>query len=709
MTLANELIEKGKIESADVEVHQRTWHTEYASPDSRPTLVQHIIERKNDTNSDAEKKRELAEFVEQLEESRRGDLGDEILKDALDSLSDNSAVLFVGAGFSMSPDTVRKAGGWQLCQHLASVLKKKVLQGIPDNEIDKLTLPQVSLRLEREMGRKALNKILLRWCKENLPRDPMNHHQTLAKLSPCSHIVTTNWDHLIESAYGSGNISVIRNGPDLPYARPGLPKLIKLHGDIASDYRRWSPDPVCTDEDIFRLKDTDRALYNYMQSLFLTHKIIIIGLHPSDFNLYQFMNFAFRHLGKEAPKPIVVDPDPHVVKGVPGPLPEHIPMKASSFLETVERWQRLCNGSVGVVHKQMNKHAPCSRVWSDTQVARAEAVMNRYPQLRRVEVVKTVEGDGGSEEVKRMVGARGARILEEWSQTKKKVVVSCGSTLASMVDQVDPNAEGMESLEIRSSSILMADYVHETSPPNLVTRFARRIESRGSYGIAHQVPSVMGYSLAPEELRSYMKMPQRYAASPLPSLDEASLSVVRKGIRFYLEESGSSDMFFLGVGSVPSAYKALDRFALYCLRSCGYWDENRDSIEVAEGKIRNYFSILHSERHYIGDLMYKLVRRPSLGDSSLRSLFASLDDVKNCLLDKPEKTDLFMEFFARLTTHCESVSPDRIVKATKDESKLVCFLCAGRDKAVPLKILLESGMGNNVVIDEALAMELLRL
>lgn len=197
----------------------------------------------------------------------------------------NDLVVFVGAGVSVNsgvPD-------WgQLIDEFKQTLPDSVQE-----EHDFLKVAQ--LYKEAVPPGDYLNSI------QTILKDGKTHpnpiHDLILRLAP-SHIITTNYDSLMEQAAENARIyfSIIRSDKDVPFARSSR-YLIKMHGDFTS--KRI----VLTESDYYNYAVNYPLIDTLVKSVFASKTILCIGFSFNDLNLKIILNRIQSMLGNNA-KPI---------------------------------------------------------------------------------------------------------------------------------------------------------------------------------------------------------------------------------------------------------------------------------------------------------------------------------------------------------------------------------------------------------------------
>ena len=130
----------------------------------------------------------------------------------------NKLVIFVGAGVS-------KDSGLPLWKEIIEDIKKKIK--VSNTNDDSLKIAQYYYN---SRGKKEYYDFLNE--KLGIDAEPNKIHDALLELNP-SHIITTNYDDLIEKAASKKGMffDVVAKDNDLPYT-PNNKMIIKMHGDF---------------------------------------------------------------------------------------------------------------------------------------------------------------------------------------------------------------------------------------------------------------------------------------------------------------------------------------------------------------------------------------------------------------------------------------------------------------------------------------------
>ena len=214
------------------------------------------------------------------------------------AIEHNKLVVFVGAGVSKNSGIPL----WrELVQELAQELGLKSVANYSDGSDfwggdDYLKIPQYYFN-ERE-EKEYLDKI-----KEVLNRDvsPNEIHDIIFDLNP-AHIVTTNYDNLLEKEYNikqtDRRYEKVANDKELSSA--SMPNyIIKMHGEFDNivlkecDYDSYSNN--------FKLMET------YIKGLFATHTILFIGFGGSDPNIRRLIQWVKDIVGDKHQPAYLID------------------------------------------------------------------------------------------------------------------------------------------------------------------------------------------------------------------------------------------------------------------------------------------------------------------------------------------------------------------------------------------------------------------
>lgn len=119
-------------------------------------------------------------------------------------------------------------------------------------------------------------------------------HELIIGLKP-QHIVTTNWDNLLEKSIENSGELYFKVASDHELASsPSSQLLIKMHGDLSQR------NIIFKESDYLSYSDKFPLIENFIKSLFSTHVVLFIGYSISDYNLNQILSWI-RNRTQDAP------------------------------------------------------------------------------------------------------------------------------------------------------------------------------------------------------------------------------------------------------------------------------------------------------------------------------------------------------------------------------------------------------------------------
>ncbi len=206
------------------------------------------------------------------------------LNEIIEASRNNKLVFFIGAGFSKFSETdLVKIPSWpELIRELKSDLN------LPEEQ-DFLKIAQLYFL---KYGQHAyVNKV-----KSSIRElDPSDFHKKLFDLNP-HHIITTNWDDLIEKTSKNMGLAydVISSDTDLAHSQLDK-KIIKMHGDFGQH------NFVFKEDDYLQYSQNFPLIESYIKGVFSTHTIVFLGYSYSDYNLKQIVSWI-RNISKATPQ-----------------------------------------------------------------------------------------------------------------------------------------------------------------------------------------------------------------------------------------------------------------------------------------------------------------------------------------------------------------------------------------------------------------------
>lgn len=206
-------------------------------------------------------------------------------------------VLFIGAGFSI------KAGApsaKDLCDTLYSALPDSAKKGKGIKK--ESSLQTLSSAYETYNGREALINILEKAFSFS-PTDTTDLNQ-LTDIPLFKHIITTNYDSLLEDAYAD-NCTLVVTSSDLSKIDPRIPTIYKIHGDFSHP-----ENIVVTDKDYRRLyvQKQENLIWDAVRSEFSRHNVLFIGYSLSDQNILMLIETVREQMGESAKQLFVLTP-----------------------------------------------------------------------------------------------------------------------------------------------------------------------------------------------------------------------------------------------------------------------------------------------------------------------------------------------------------------------------------------------------------------
>lgn len=207
-------------------------------------------------------------------------------KDIINLIRKEQVTLFLGAGFSY------KAGApsaWQL--------KSAILDSMTSEEKEQnggRDLDDVAEEYELIYGRDRLLSIIEGLM--SFERKDLSDHEYLKFLPHVRHIITTNYDTLIEDTLGE-ECFVVRTVDDCAQIPNDKVIVFKIHGDFLAP-----ENIVITKSDYTKLlkEEKNRGLWNYVKTEFLTKHLLFIGYSLDDANIYEIVKEVRKDITKES-------------------------------------------------------------------------------------------------------------------------------------------------------------------------------------------------------------------------------------------------------------------------------------------------------------------------------------------------------------------------------------------------------------------------
>ena len=188
-----------------------------------------------------------------------------IFKELIECVRSEEVVLFVGSGFSLKAGAPSVKGVVDVLLKELTADEQMILAG--NNQLDLVANEFSQMRNRDELVR------TLERAFEFVPTD-LSDHKMLSSIPHFKHIITTNYDCLIENAYDAKDVHVIRNDEDCTVNHDDKTVVYKLHGDFLAKDRIIVTKSDYTD---FFNKVKGSPLWSVIESLFLKKHILFIG------------------------------------------------------------------------------------------------------------------------------------------------------------------------------------------------------------------------------------------------------------------------------------------------------------------------------------------------------------------------------------------------------------------------------------------------
>ena len=198
----------------------------------------------------------------------------------IEASKNNRLILFVGAGIS-------KDSGYPLWGKFIKSFADELYGKDKNYKFDYLKIPQYYYNTFGKI--KYEDKILESFNKHNARPNPI--HKQIDRISP-KHIITTNYDTLIEDQLNSGILKyeVIKKDSDVPNSKLGN-YIIKMHGDI--NERNF----VLKEDDYYNYNNDFSVISHLIQSLIVNNTLLFIGYSLSDTTFNSIYRLISNQLG----------------------------------------------------------------------------------------------------------------------------------------------------------------------------------------------------------------------------------------------------------------------------------------------------------------------------------------------------------------------------------------------------------------------------
>ena len=212
------------------------------------------------------------------------------LYELINQIRAGNVVLWAGSGFS-------KYTGYPDGKQLAEIIKENVQDSDRKYFEDKQQLIDVAQEFSEFYGSERLIEIL----KNAFNEEPtsLQYHQMIEQIPQITHIVTTNYDHLFERAYGDKICPIVKE-QDIPKSIMRDKAVVyKIHGSLES------PDTIVITWDDYRkfYAKQDSLIWTKIKTLIAENTILLLGYAFEDLHIQYLFDNVFKKLGN-APKEI---------------------------------------------------------------------------------------------------------------------------------------------------------------------------------------------------------------------------------------------------------------------------------------------------------------------------------------------------------------------------------------------------------------------
>ncbi|MFX1352847.1 MAG: SIR2 family protein [Promethearchaeota archaeon] len=211
------------------------------------------------------------------------------LRTLADDIRRGNCILFIGSGVSVETGF---PSAWDLGIELAT-------ESDYPSDRDPADLPKVALHYQERYGRERLISKLRSIFAGYLDSADVTSYDLIAEFRDFTRLVTTNWDKLIEEAFGRKKkpLAVIKTEENIPLERTALYALIKLHGDFDTP-----PDRMTITEDDYtdRYEDVGQVggLFGLLGSWIGTKTLLFVGYSLRDLDFRYLFKLVSTHVGQ---------------------------------------------------------------------------------------------------------------------------------------------------------------------------------------------------------------------------------------------------------------------------------------------------------------------------------------------------------------------------------------------------------------------------
>lgn len=223
-----------------------------------------------------------------------------------EAISKGDVVLWAGAGLSLYAGL---PSGVQLREILYEGLTPLEKEEVGRN----LDLSHLADEICTLKGNK---NYIIQTLKDTFRRDFLSTetHKIISQIPHFRNIITTNYDSLFESVYGSGKLNVIFSDNHTPYIGAKKVNLFKIHGDLSN------PDSIIiteSDYNNFFSKDTEQnTIWSVIKGIIATKSILFIGYGLEDTNIQVIFNKIRNKIGENGKECYFVAPNISTAKSI---------------------------------------------------------------------------------------------------------------------------------------------------------------------------------------------------------------------------------------------------------------------------------------------------------------------------------------------------------------------------------------------------------
>ena len=156
---------------------------------------------------------------------------------------------------------------------------------------------------------KGNRNYIIQTLKDTFRRDFLSTetHKVISQIPHFRNIITTNYDSLFESVYGSGKLNIIFSDDHTPYIDDKKVNLFKIHGDLSA------PNSIIiteSDYNNFFSKDTEQnTIWSIIKGIIATKSILFIGYSLEDTNVEVVFNKIRDKIGENGKECYFVAPN----------------------------------------------------------------------------------------------------------------------------------------------------------------------------------------------------------------------------------------------------------------------------------------------------------------------------------------------------------------------------------------------------------------